>query len=378
MNSKEIAELRRSLSPEKNSVSRIYGCFVNSVREVVADLSESLGMIPQEDAEKYLSLLKKTLSGSINNNLFNIDFSAQQVLEGDEHRLLMSLRKAELKDNELRHELYSRITSGLDMEGNYLILLAHNTYDVPRRRADNGDAGGSDEAFSFVVCAICPVKDSKAELGYCPSNNKFHCSGGQIVATPQLGFLFPAFDDRTANIHSALYYSKSKDELHPELVDALFRTEPLKTVTKQREAFHSVLCEAMDGKCGMELMQAVHEEFAGRIEQHKESGEFELLVFTPKQLGTILQSCGVSEECSETFSERCAEEFGEKAELDPVALIDTEHFAIKTSCASITVPPELSYLVETRTIDGKKYILIPADSEIELNGLPVSLIEDKA
>lgn len=62
---KELNELRRRWRPEKNAVSRIYGCFVNSSKEIVSDLDESLGMMPQEEAEKYLSLLKKGLSGSL-------------------------------------------------------------------------------------------------------------------------------------------------------------------------------------------------------------------------------------------------------------------------------------------------------------------------
>ena len=55
MNQKELSELRRRWRLDKNAVSRIYGCFVNSAKEIVADLNESLGMLPQEEAEKYLN-----------------------------------------------------------------------------------------------------------------------------------------------------------------------------------------------------------------------------------------------------------------------------------------------------------------------------------
>ena len=69
MNKKEINELRRRWKPDKNAVSRLYGCFVNGNREIVADLDESLGMMPQEEAEKYLNLLKKVLSGTLGNSI---------------------------------------------------------------------------------------------------------------------------------------------------------------------------------------------------------------------------------------------------------------------------------------------------------------------
>ena len=65
MNLKELGELRRCFRPEKSAVSRIYGCYVNGNRNVVSYLDESLGRMPQEEAEKYLSLLKKSLSGGL-------------------------------------------------------------------------------------------------------------------------------------------------------------------------------------------------------------------------------------------------------------------------------------------------------------------------
>ena len=35
--------------------------------------------------------------------------------------------------------------------------------------------------------------------------------------------------------------------------------------------------------------------------------------------------------------------------------------------------PAYSYVVESRVIDGKRYLLIPAGEEVEVNGLAVGL-----
>ena len=96
MNQKEINELRRRFRPEKSTISRVYGCYVNSSKEIVSDLDESLGMMPQEESEKYLSLLKKGLSGSLGKNLIDIVFSTQQVADSEGHRLLTTLRDSQL------------------------------------------------------------------------------------------------------------------------------------------------------------------------------------------------------------------------------------------------------------------------------------------
>ena len=202
MNQKEINELRRRFRPEKSAISRVYGCYVNSSKEIVSDLDESLGMMPQEESEKYLSLLKKGLSGSLGKNLIDIVFSTQQVVDSEEHRLLTTLRDSQLKDNEARQTFYRKVIDSLDMgDSSYLLLLTCDSYDVPHRGKDDSlQADASDEVFTYIVCVVCPIKEGKVELGYFPGDNEFHCAAGQTVAPPELGFLFPAFDDRAANI----------------------------------------------------------------------------------------------------------------------------------------------------------------------------------
>ena len=115
VNQKEINELRRRWKPDKNAVSRICGCFVNSNHEIIADLDESLGMMPQEEAEKYLTLLKKALSGTLGKNLIDIVFSTQQVMESEEHKLLMDLCATGMRDNQIRQAFYQKVIQSLDM-----------------------------------------------------------------------------------------------------------------------------------------------------------------------------------------------------------------------------------------------------------------------
>ena len=375
MTTKELGELRRRFSPDKNAISRIYGCYVNRSKEVIAYLDESLGRLTQEESAKYLSLLKKALSGTQGRNLIDIVFTTQQVMDSDEHRLLSSLRGSELKDNEALEKFYQTVIQSLDMgDSNYLILLAHDTYDVPHRGKDDElQADASDEVFSYIVCCVCPVKDGKIELGFFSGDNEFHsCVANQIVSAPELGFLFPAFDDRAANIYNALFYSRKPDEIHHEFIDAVFHTEPPMSAAEQKEAFQTALSDALEDSFNMDVMQAVHEQLREKIEQHKESKDPEPLTVSAQEIGEILQSSGVTEERVAAFRERCSEQLGDGV-LNPENLIDSKRFEVKTSEATLTVTPEHSYLVETRIIDGRKYILIPADEGVEVNGMSVGI-----
>ena len=374
MNQKEVGELRRRFRAEKNAISRIYGCYVNgSSKEMISDLSQSVGMMPQEEAEKFLSFFRQALSGKPGKNLIDIVFSTQQVMEGEEHRLLSALRDSCLQDAGARQALYRKIIGNLEMKGgNYLILLAHDRYDVPHRGTDDAlQADASEEVFFDIACCVCPVKDGKAELGYVPGENEFHSrAAAQIVAPPDLGFLFPAFDNRAANLYNALFYSRKADELHQDFIDAVFHTEVPMSAAEQKEAFQDALCEALEEECSMKVLQAMHEQLAEKIEEHKESKCPEALTLTPGEIGGMLRQCGASEEKAAAFRQNCAERFGEQAALSPDNLIDKGHFEVKTAQATVSVDPACSYLVETRVIDGRKYVLIPAD-EVEVNGLPV-------
>lgn len=376
MNQREISELRRRFRPEKSAISRVYGCFVNGGGEIVSDLNESFGMMPAEEAEKYLSLLKKVLSGALGRNLIDIVFSTQQVADSDEHRLLTALRDSALKDTDARQTFYRKIIDALDMDGgSYLILLAHDAYDVPHRSKDDEiQPDASDQVFRYLLCCVCPVKDGKVELSYYPGDNEFHISSsGQTVAAPELGFLFPAFDHRAANIYNALFYARNADQLHQEFLDAVFHTEAPMSAGAQKEAFQTALSDALDADCNLEVVQAVHEQLREKLLEHKESKSPDPLEVTPQEVGRILQTCGVAQDQAAAFQDTCSREFGPNAVLNPANLIDSKRFQIKTPQVTISVDPESSHLVETRRINGRNYFLIPVEDGVEINGFPVGV-----
>lgn len=197
-----------------------------------------------------------------------------------------------------------------------------------------------------------------------------------MVSAPELGFLFPAFDDRAANLYNALFYTRKAGKIHQEVIDAVFHVEPPMSAAEQREAFQAALSDALDEAYQVEIAQTVYERLNERIHAHKENKDPEAPIITPGEIGGILRECGVAEEQVAAFQERCAQQFGSGAALNPANLIDAGRFEVKTSEATISVPPERSYLVQTRIIDGRRYLLVPAEDAVEINGAPVRLPRD--
>ena len=378
MNQKELNELRRRFRPDRCNISKIFGCYVNSNKEIIAWIDTSLGLMQPEEQEMYLALLKKTLSGSLGKNLVDIVFSTEQVADSDEHRLLQTIRQTEGKDPNTREALFRRIIDALDMqESNYLILLAADAYDVPHRGKDDillADAG--DTVFRYFVCAACPVKAPTLALRYDIERNEFHPgSTGHVALAPEFGFLYPAFDDRAANIYNALFYAKNPAELPQDVIDALFRVEPPMSSAEQKNAFDTALTEALDRDCSYDVVQAVHEQIRARIEDHRETHDSEPLTLTARDVGGILADSGVAPERIETFQNACAKRYGEDAALAPGNIIESKKFEVTTPEVKISIAPENSYLIETRIIDGRKYLLIPADEGVEVNGIGVCIRE---
>lgn len=376
MNQNELGELRRRLRPGKNNISHVYGCYVSPIKEIIAEVDQPLALLNEDDVESCLALLRKALSGGLGRNLIDVEFTTKQVAEGEEHKLLRDLRDSRLKDAALRRRFYETVIQNMEMgEDSYLILLAQESYDVPFKGKDGGTFDeASDTVYSYMVCALCPMREGKPGLGYVPNENALHVkTAGRLAAPPELGFLFPAFDHRAANFYNTLYYIRKPEMIHGEFVQAVFGVEPPLSAPEQREAFETALADALGVECSMELVQAVHEQMRERIDLHKESKSPEPLTVTARDVGGMLRECGIEEERVEAFQDYCGQRLGDGAAMDPANLIDSKRFQIKAGEITITVKPELSGQVEARVVDGRKYILIPAGEGVEVNGLPVEL-----
>lgn len=375
MNSKEINELRRRFHVDNNNLTCIHGCYVNTKKEIISLFKLPPLNMPQEESEKYFSLFKKVLSGTPGKNLVDIAFANEAVGVSDEHKLLMALRDSRLMDDDMVLVFFQRIIDALPLTENCLILLTHDAYDIPFRTRDvNRVSLDSEEMFTYIVCSICPVKLSRAALSYCPQDNEFHPNDPDwVVGAPELGFLFPAFDERAANIYNALCYTKDTADSHPEFVAAVFGENPPMPAAEQKETFQAILQETLAEECSLEVVQAVHDQMRERIAEQKLDKEAGPLKISSTEVKKALETCGVPQEKVEAFEEKYQEEFGKGLDVTAVNIVDTKQFEVRTPNVVIKVDPSHSDLVETRIINGSKYILIRADEGVEVNGVNISI-----
>ena len=375
MTEKEIAELRRRFKADKSNISHVRGCYVNENREIISEFDQSLTLARQEETEKILGVLRKTLSGTPQKNLLDIEFDTRQVAEGEEHHLLMALRDSRLEDTGAVRTLFDKIIQSAPLEGNYLILLACDAYDVPYRSRDGlRQDDGSDQVFTYILCSICPVKLTKDALSYYVDENRF-CTvpADWVVAPPEAGFLFPAFDDRATNLYGALYYTKNSGEIHPELVEVLFRQVAPMPADTQKETFQSILAQTLEDACDYQVVQAVHDQLCGMVQANKENKDEPPLSVSRETVERVLLDQGVPQERVEAFGRQYDAQFGPETDLSPRNIVSAGQTELKTPDVRIQVNPERGDLVETRIIDGARYILIRAEESVEVNGVPITI-----
>lgn len=391
MNQRDFSELRRRLNPDKRNQHVIRGCYVSHEGQVISTFAQPLYGMAQEEVEKYMAIFKKTLSGTANQNLLPVEFTARQTMEGEEHKLLMDLRATALKDDMAVNEFYEKAITYIQamkeqevqsVEAaqtacNYLILLTYDGYDVPYKDGnDEADADRSTDVFSYILCAVCPVKPTKPALGYYAAEGEFHNKPSDwMVAMPDLGFLFPTFEERSANIYNAMFYTRDSANLHDEFMKAIFGAEPQMPASTQKETFQAVLQESLQEECSLDVMQAVHETVSSMIEERKADKHAEPLRLTRQNVKDVLESSGVSQEKMDAFDQQYTQAFGAYTELPAVNMVTPRSFKVNTPSVTINVDPAHSDLIETRIIDGRRYILVLADGDVAVNGVNVTIGE---
>lgn len=374
MTDKELREIKRRFRPDRCNASSVVGAFINENKEIIYRINQPLGLTEQDTSEMLLGVMRKILSGNIGTGVSEIEFSTRQVEAAEEHKLLMRLRESSLKDKEALEAFYAKVAETADIEGNFAILLINDVYDVFKKSSD-GEYADSTEIFNYIACAICPVKNAPEALSFREADSLFHTSGGaSTLSSPELGFLFPAFDDRTTNIYGALYYSRSKSQQRGEFTNAVFGCKAPMPPAIQKATFSDTLSSALSTDCTLDVVKAVHAAVGDMVEHHKETRDPEPLTLNKNTVTTVLESVGIDAEKIEAFGKEMDAGFGLGANLAPKNLVAYNKFELKMPEIKINISPEYRDHVTTREIGGEHYLMVKITGPVEVNGIAVNYL----
>lgn len=419
MTKKDVLELKRRFKKSECTFTRLCGCYVNGEKEIVLNIGETFLNLEEEEFYKYLDIAKKTLSGTVGNNLLELNFPLEEEEPGGKQQFLMGLRESGLKNEGLLESFYQHIIDTYDYAGNYLILIFHDAYDVMRKTSDNNKLDESEEVYEYLLCAICPVTLSKPALGYLESENRI---GPRIrdwvVGAPENGFVFPAFTDRSTDIHFIMYYTRNPKDPHPEFMELGLGCDPKPTATEQKETFKCIINNAIapieqeEGHYFMEIQENLN----SLIEEKEaiDDNSCEPLLLTSHTIQEVLVESGIPEDVTSVIERSYTEEFGDtpphvehlidskalaanvhrKREKELVQQVQTLQQKLEETQQDDTPPvtlpeneltedydvilnvkPEKVDQISSQIIDGKKCLVIPIDENehAAVNGIDAPL-----
>ncbi len=357
MNKKEILEIRKQYTHERCSISRICTCYVDGEKNIKTTMKEAFLSLPEE--------------GTLGKNLLNLEFPLDAENPGGPQEFLLKLRDSRLQDDALLEEFYNKIIENYYFPENYYIILIHVAYDIPGKSSDGSEMfDASDEVYEYLLCSLCPVKLSKPGLFYNTEHNQIENRiRDWVVEPPVKGFLFPAFNDRSSDIHGMLYFSKQAEELQPDFMESMFGCQLPLTAKSQKESFNTLIADTLGEDADYEMVKNIHEHLTEMVEETKDSPD--PLVLTRPDVKRLFELSGVPEEKMETFDRAYDAAAGEDTALLASNIASGRSFSIETPDVVIKVNPERTDLIETRIIDGKECLVITVNDRIEVNGVNV-------
>ena len=387
MNKKEVMELKRRLKKDQCTFTKMCGCYVNGNKEKILTFQETFLNLEEEEFYKYLEIARKVLSGTVGNNLLELSFPLEEEEPGHRQHSLMAIRADGLKNTELVDILYDQIIQYYDFVGNYLILLFHDAYDVMTKTSDGISVDESEEVFEYILCAICPVELSKPGLGYLEGENRI---GSRIrdwvVGVPEQGFIFPAFTDRSTDIHSVMYYTKNAKDTHPELMEGVLGCASIRTGMEKKKAFQEIILNAVPDEDKaknllLDMQSEINDYVIEQEETYPESDEPILL--TQETVTTLMKNIEIPEHVSEKIEKSFQEEFVDappvcEQMLDSKALSlceqrkkekELQHQIVtlqkrlndsqEEGQITLNVSPEKASEITADFIDGQRCLIIP-------------------
>lgn len=414
---RDVLELRRRLKKTECTFSRMCGCYVNSGKQVVLKFGEPFLDLEEDEFYKYLEIAKKALSGTLGNNLLELEFERTDDA-AERQQFLLTLKGSKLQNPDLLDRLYEQIIENYIYPGNYLILTFHDVYDVMTRTTDRSKLDESEEIYEYMICAVCPVELSKPGLGYREDENRIGVRERDwIVGAPDLGFVYPAFSDRGSDTHAVMYYVKNAKESHPEFIRSVLGCEVQRTATEEKAAFESIVKNAF----GEEDEQAdaafirIQRSLNDMVAESEEDENLPPVELTAAAVSGVIAEVEMPDEIKQEIERSYTREFGE---VPPTAqnLLDSKLIAAsaqrmrtieleqqvstlkqqlaekvdaeqdgdapwadeaagESAAIVLKVPDEKAEQIKTQVIDGQKCLVIPLvnGESASINGVSAEL-----
>lgn len=352
MKKSDMRELRKVVKNQL-AVEKVYCLYVDTENNVFYEKVRRLSEMEEAERGRHLDILTGVLPTSLGKKVFPAWLEEQ-------NQDLIALKDMQWTDKEIFAGFRETLLENYSHLDPYYAVAARIVYDVPAKTKDKFSTGESEEVYTAMLLAICPAKLSGAELGV-QDKNVVELQRRWVVKRPELGFLYPTFDERGENRNEVALFGK--DPAADHLISTLFhmREQDMPaSLDEQQERFEALLS---DLDVDMEKASHFTKAIAEKAAEDKESDAIEK--------ATIRRCAEICDIDTTDFEEYYENDVG-TTKLTEAALVN-KSVTIETGDFKLSVPTEKSDLIQTRKVDGVNYILIPIDGDIKVNGADTAL-----
>lgn len=358
----DILELKKRLKKDTCTFRRLRGCYVNHDKQIVTKLDEIFLNLEEEEFYKFLEIAKQTLSGKLGEKLLETPVEDEKAMQ------LLRFMDFDLKNDAAVDAFFDQVIANYESTGNYLILLYNDTYDVISKGTD-GNYNESETAYSYLLCAVCPVTLDEPGLSYNETENIIQSRERNwiVKGQPEFGFLYPAFTEREPDKEHALLYKKSQKVMADALVEELFGIEIPQSASEQRAAFSHIVENTCGADSSFELIQSIS---ATLMEQYEEDDSPEI---NSKEIRRVFEVSGADTDVSDRMRENF-ESVISKENVKLESIFSKDKTVIKTNDVTITGNASLMRNIKQENRDGITYLMVPVDAlHISVNGLSAAM-----
>ncbi len=204
INREDILELTRRMTPARTCFDRIAGAYMNPMGEIEDTFNIHFGKLSDGEKGKNLKFAKGILHGKTNEQLKEYIFSKSVRGKDSMWMLLQVMLECGLKNDAVMEVFYEQIADGYPADHEVAIYVFHGVYDVPVKGADKSSLWESEEIYDFMICMVSPL------------------CGEYEPDTPVLGFLYPAFSDRSGDRNKIDIFQKYPEKPEEGLLYKFF------------------------------------------------------------------------------------------------------------------------------------------------------------
>ena len=353
MEKSDLKELKKVIKSKDTVVDWVYGLYVDSENNPVYEHVGKLMDFDEAEQFRHVGIFNRVLSSKVGQDTYPVPLGSHQ-------EALLELRAAGGVSEEEFEVFREALLGGYVHTDPYYATLARIIYDVPSKSKDGRRLEDGDQVYEALLFSVCPAKLTRPALGF-EEDHVAELSRRWQIGNPACGFLYPAFSDRMEDRGEVLIFSKNPNT--EDFINGMFLidAEAAPVGVKEQKFLFSDLLTQMD--MNLEAAAAISE---GILEKSAE--EDVPLMLEKEAVRAIAEGAGVD---TQEFDEIYEETIGET----PIALpsVAEPYVTVRTDRVTLKVPSSASQLIETRTIDGRDYILIPADGTVTVNGTAVTV-----